>query len=123
MPAPRQHVEAGKHLGGDDGVAVGQDQDRGAEPHPPGDAGQKAQHGQGFEQGGLGRQGKLAGVVIRIAGLDRGRQNNVIANPQGVKSQRFGLLGYTEQAVKRVGTGRQGTDMGQDGSEFHGSSL
>src|SRR5882724_1580990 len=63
----RQVVERRQHLGGEDRMAVGQDEHGRAEPDALGHAGDEPERDQRLQEGGGRRQRKVAGRVVGIA--------------------------------------------------------
>ena len=61
-----EHVQRRQYLGGEDGVAIGQDEHVGAQPDPGGAAGQEVQRGQRFKVGVVPLEGRhsVSGVGI-----------------------------------------------------------
>ena len=99
-PTPREHVQGGQDLGGEHRVAVGEDEDVGAQPQPLGAAGQKVEHRQRLVVGLLRVEGGHAVGGIGVERLNAARHHDVVADPHRVEGQVLGALGQRPQRLR-----------------------
>src|SRR5262252_7063366 len=118
-PALREMVEGGEGLGGQHGMAVREDEHGGAELRPLCHRRDHAEGSEGLEKRRVGRQGELAGGVVRIARADRVRHHDVIARPQAFVAETFHLASEGEQ----VGASGRGAEDGEVTAELHARTL
>ena len=77
-PAAGKHIQTRQHLGGHDGIAVGQDHHAGDEANPLGRAGEKTHGHQSFQM--VTRAGIFAVDRVRIRHRDIGRHDHVVGD-------------------------------------------